>query len=99
MGKTPLRRGFRSDASSFCTPERGRACLFQSIFCDFTRTSASGEPAMSHKTGWQEKTNGWRNTHIHFLKYKPPLRFARSDRSLATGGGPFCVERRNKWGR
>ena len=51
MGKTPLRRGFRSDASSFCTPERGRACLFQSIFCDFTRTSASGEPAMSHKTG------------------------------------------------
>jgi hypothetical protein len=33
------------DASSFCTCERGRACLSRSIFRDFTPTSASGEPA------------------------------------------------------
>ena len=51
----------RSDASSFCTRERGRACLSRSIFRDFTPTSALGEPAakarqttrgvLSHKAG------------------------------------------------
>ena len=35
----------RSDASSLCGREKGHACLSGPIFCSFTPTPASGEPA------------------------------------------------------